>query len=220
MSAQFISLEEAAKKLGVNTDEWWKCVRVATFLGIATVQAGSSSRKKLSAFAAEMMGSAMDEDPAGSSILVSEQDLGATGSKHGSTIGSDINIAGDSADPDSDVALIPDPGSGSDVRLVAGKSAAKDDSGLAISDDDDDELSLASDDDDDLLAGGSGAAQGSDIKFGASAESAIKLGSGTGAGSGSDVPVTGSDALDLDLGLDGSDILSGSGKGQWHRQRF
>ena len=205
MSAQFITLEEAAKKLGINTDELVEMRSRGDIFGYRDGGSWKFKPEEIERVASEMMGGALDEDPAGSSILVSEQDLGSTGSKHGSTIGSDINIAGDAADPDSDVALVADPGSGSDVRLVAGKNS--DEPRLSLDDDDDDELSLAGDDDD-LLAGASGAS--SDIKFGTSPDSAINIGSGTGAGS--DVPLNGSDAFDL--GLDGSGILSGlSGKG-------
>lgn len=210
MSAQFITLEEAAKKLGVHTDELVEMRSRGDIFGYRDGASWKFKPEEIERVASEMLGGAMDEDPAGSSILISEQDLGSTGSKHGSTIGSDINLGSDSNDPDSDVALVPDPGSGSDVRLVAGKGG--DEPRLAISDDDDDELALDSDEDD-LLANASGSSNlGSGIKFGTSAESAIKLGSGTG--DGSDVPLTGSDAFDLDLGTEGSGVLSGlSGKG-------
>ena len=210
MSAQFITLEEAAKKLGVHTDELVEMRSRGDIFGYRDGASWKFKPEEIERVASELLGGAMDEDPAGSSILISEQDLGSTGSKHGSTIGSDINLGSDSTDADSDVELVADPGSGSDVRLVAGKGS--DEPRLAVSDDDDDELSLDSDEDD-LLASTSGASGlGSDIKFGTSAESAIKLGSGTGAGS--DIPLTGSDAFDLDLGLEGSDVLSGlSGKG-------
>ena len=210
MSAQFITLEEAAKKLGVHTDELVEMRSRGDIFGYRDGASWKFKPEEIERVASELLGGAMDEDPAGSSILISEQDLGSTGSKHGSTIGSDINLGSDSTDADSDVELVADPGSGSDVRLVAGKSS--DEPRLAVSDDDDDELSLDSDEDD-LLASTSGVSGlGSDIKFGTSAESAIKLGSGTGAGS--DIPLTGSDAFDLDLGLEGSDVLSGlSGKG-------
>ena len=214
MSAQFITLEEAAKKLGIHTDELVEMRSRGDIFGYRDGASWKFKPEEIERVAAEMLGGAMDEDPAGSSILISEQDLGSTGSKHGSTIGSDINVGGEAADPDSDVELVAEPGSGSDVRLVAGKgSSSSEEPRLAASDDDDDELSLDSDDDD-LLASASGAASsfGSDIKFGTSAESAIKLGSGTGAGS--DIPLSGSDAFDLDLGAEGSDVLSGlSGKG-------
>ncbi len=208
MSAQFITLEEAAKKLGVNTEELVEMRSRGDIFGYRDGGSWKFKPEEIERVAAEMIGGALDEDPAGSSILVSEQDLGPTGSKHGSTIGSDINIAGDASDADSDVALVADPGSGSDVRLIAGMNS--DEPRLSLDDDDDDELSLAGDDDDDQLSGASGASGA--IKFGSSAESAIKLGSGTGVGS--DVPLTGSDAFDLDLGMEGSGILSGlSGKG-------
>ena len=206
MSAQFITLEEAAKKLGVNTDELVEMRSRGDIFGYRDGGSWKFKPEEIERVAAEMLGGALDEDPAGSSILVSEQELGPTGSKHGSTIGSDINIAGDSSEADSDVALVADPGSGSDVRLVAGKNS--DEPRLSLDDDDDDELSLAGDDD--SLPGGSGTS--SDVNFGVSADSAIKLGSGTGVGS--DIPLSGSDAFDLDLGTDGSGILSGlSGQG-------
>ncbi len=211
MSAQFITLEEAAKKLGVHTDELVEMRSRGDIFGYRDGASWKFKPEEIERVASELLGDAMDEDPAGSSILISEQDLGSTGSKHGSTIGSDINLGGDSTDPDSDVELVADPSSGSDVRLIAGKGSASDEPRLAISDDDDDELALDSDEDD-LLAGGSNL--GSGIKFGSSPESAIKLGSGSGTGAGSDIPLSGSDAFDLDLGNEGSDILSGlSGKG-------
>jgi excisionase family DNA binding protein len=213
MSAQFITLEEAAKKLGVHTDELVEMRSRGDIFGYRDGASWKFKPEEIERVAAEMLGGAMDEDPAGSSILISEQDVGPTASKHGSTIGSDINIGGDETDSDSDVELVADPGSGSDVRLVAGKgSSSADEPRLAMSDDDDDELALDSDEDD-LLASTSGSSgAGSGIKFGTSAESAIKLGSGTGAGS--DVPLSGSDAFDLDLGAEGSGVLSGlSGKG-------
>lgn len=209
MSAQFITLEDAAKKLGVHTDELVEMRSRGDIFGYRDGASWKFKPEEIERVAAEMMGGAMDEDPAGSSILISEQDLGPTGSKHGSTIGSDINLAADPSDADSDVELVADPSSGSDVRLVAGKGS--DEPRLAVSDDDDDELSLASDEDE-LLSSASGASGlGSDIKFGTSAESAIKLGSGTGAGS--DIPLSGSDEFDLDLGNSGSGVFSGSGLG-------
>ena len=212
MSAQFITLEEAAKKLGVHTDELVEMRSRGDIFGYRDGASWKFKPEEIERVAAEMLGGAMDEDPAGSSILISEQDLGPTGSKHGSTIGSDINVGSESDEPDSDVALVADPGSGSDVRLIAGKGASADEPRIAMSDDDDDELSVG-DDVDDLLASASGSSNlGSDIKFGTSPESAIKLGSGTG--TGSDIPVSGSDAFDLDLGSEGSGVLSGlSGKG-------
>ena len=212
MSAQFITLEEAAKKLGVHTDELVEMRSRGDIFGYRDGASWKFKPEEIERVAAEMLGGAMDEDPAGSSILISEQDLGPTGSKHGSTIGSDINVGSESGEPDSDVALVADPGSGSDVRLIAGKGASADEPRIAMSDDDDDELSVG-DDVDDLLASASGSSNlGSDIKFGTSPESAIKLGSGTG--TGSDIPVSGSDAFDLDLGSEGSGVLSGlSGKG-------
>ncbi len=215
MSAQFIPLEDAAKKLGVSAQDMVEMRSRGDIFGYRDGASWKFKPEEIERVASEMMGGALDEDPAGSSILISEQDLGSVGSKHGSTIGSSLNLAEEGSDIDSDVALVPDPNSGSDVRLVAGKSSSKladDDLRIAISDDDDDELSLESEDGDDLLAAASsGSGSPSDIKFGTSEESSIKIGSGTGGGS--DIAVSGSDALDLDLAGDGSSVFSGSALG-------
>lgn len=217
MSAQFISLEDAAKKLGVSAQDLVEMRSRGDIFGYRDGASWKFKPEEIVRVAAEMMGGALDEDPSGSSLLVSEQELGGVGSKHGSTIGSELNLATDeSSSVDSDVALVPDPSSGSDVRLVAGKGSSKgadDDLKIAISDDDDDELSLMSEDGDDLLeaASSDGGSPGSDLKFGTSEGSAIKVGSGTGAGS--DIGISGSDAMDLDLAGDGSSVFSGSALG-------
>ncbi|MGN6547839.1 MAG: helix-turn-helix domain-containing protein [Aureliella sp.] len=135
----FLSLEEAAKRLGVSTEELVEMRSRGDIFGYRDGASWKFKPEEIERVANEVLGDALDEDPAGSSILVSEQDLGPAGSKHGSTIGSDIQLAGDAgADIDSDVALVPDPGGGSDVKLVAGRSAAK----PAIEESDDD-LELA-----------------------------------------------------------------------------
>ncbi len=209
MSAQFISLEDAAKKLGISAQDLVEMRSRGDIFGYRDGASWKFKPEEIERVSAELMGGALDEDPTGSSILVSEQDLGGIGSKHGSTIGSGLNLGDDLSAVDSDVALVPDP-NGSDVRLVAGKSKpADDDLRIADSDDDDDELSLASEDGDDILSGASSGA-GSDLNFANSEGSAIKLGSGTG---GSDVSVSGSDAMDLDLAGDGSSVFSGSALG-------
>lgn len=187
--ANFVPLEEAAKKLGVSTDELVEMRSRGEIFGYRDGGSWKFKPEEIERVASELMGNALDEDPAGSSILVTDSDLG-TSSKHGSTIGSDVVSGDEGSDVDSDVSLVADPGSGSDVRLVASSSELE----LAASDDDDDELSLASDDGDDLLAAASDSL-GSEVDL--------------GSGSGSDIPLTGSDALDLNVS-DGSNVISSS----------
>jgi hypothetical protein len=93
-----------------------------------------------------LAGDVLDDDPAGSSILVSERSVGAAGSKLGSTLGgntndSDLRLEDDEDDDSdaltlgSDVALVADPGSNSGVRLVNRNAPAP-------ADDDDEVLSI------------------------------------------------------------------------------
>lgn len=216
----FLSLEEAAKRLGVSTEELVEMRSRGDIFGYRDGASWKFKPEEIERVANEVLGDALDEDPAGSSILVSEQDLGPAGSKHGSTIGSDIQLAGDAgADIDSDVALVPDPGGGSDVKLVAGRSAAK----PAIEESDDD-LELAPTD---MPASGSNVVGGgSDIKPGSGLGSDLKLASDEddedelslqaddgdldlatpASSSGSDVEL-GSD-IALSLG-EGSDLMAG-----------
>ncbi len=204
--SNFVSLDEAAKKLGVSSDELVEMLGRGDIFGYRDGASWKFKPTEIERVASEMMGDALDEDPAGSSILMSESDLGL-GSSHGSTLGSDI-LSEDGADADSDVSLVADPGSNSDVRLVANKPDKKpagsslgsdldlppdDDLKLADSDDDDDELSLEAGDGDDILSGGSDAtpAVGSDLEL---AGSDLVLG---GSALGSDVAISDSDRLDL-----------------------
>lgn len=203
--SNFVSLEDAAKKLGVSVDELVEMRSRGEIFGYRDGGSWKFKPEEIERVTIEMSGGALDEDPTGSSILVSESELDST-SKHGSTIGSDLSIADDSSDVDSDVALVADPGSGSDVRLVANQSSEPE---LAASDDDDDELALASDDGDDILSGSDPSVSlGSDLELAA------------GSALGSDIPLSGlSGSGDLDLGsvgdpsgVMGSDLsLEGSG---------
>lgn len=214
MSSNFISLEDAAKRLGVSSEEIVEMRSRGDIFGYRDGASWKFKPEELERVASELMGDALDEDPTGSSILVSEQEVGTAGSKLGSTIGSDLQLAGDGSDVDSDVALVPDPGGGSDVKLVAGKGAkpaAPKKPEMAKADDDDDELSLAADDEfglqdikvgDQVTSGSSGkSAQGGKLELGSGIGKAA-----SGSGSGSDVPISSVS----DLGL-GSDVLSPSG---------
>jgi len=215
--SNFVPLEEAAKKLGVSADELVEMLGRGDIFGYRDGASWKFKPSEIDRVASEMMGDALDEDPAGSSILMAESDLGR-GSSHGSTLGSDI-LSGDNPDPDSDVSLVADPGSNSDVRLVANKGdkqaagssvgsdlglSPDDDLKIASSDDDDDELSLAAEDGDDILSGGSDSkpAIGSDVEL---AGSDLVLG---GSALGSDIPLSDSDKLDLTG--DASNVLGDS----------
>ena len=210
--SNFVSLEDAAKKLGVSPDEIVEMRSRGDIFGYRDGASWKFKPEEIERVASEMMGDALDEDPAGSSILVSEGDLGA-GSSLGSTLGSDVS----GGDEDSDVELVADPNS-SDVRLVSKgddgselKLADDDDDELqlAADDDDDDELQLAADDGDDLLAAASGAASslGSDLEL---AGSDLGLGSAIGSGAESDVAISDSDALDLAGPEDASNVIGSS----------
>ncbi|MCC6511239.1 MAG: helix-turn-helix domain-containing protein [Pirellulaceae bacterium] len=225
MSSNFIPLEEAAKKLGVTTDELVEMRSRGDIFGYRDGASWKFKPEELDRVRSELQGDALDEDPAGSSILVSEHDVGPAGSKLGSTIGSDIQLAtDDGADIDSDVSLVPDPGGGSDVKLVAGRAASSASNDLDL---DDDEL---------VVSGGSNIlGGGSDIKPGSSnrlSESDLRLSSddddddelslqsdddlgvspGSGLGSGI-VPGSGLGS-DIEIGSDiaiegGSDLMAG-----------
>ncbi len=191
--SNFVSLEEAAKKLGVSAEALVEMLSRGEIFGYRDGGSWKFKPQEIERVASEMLGDVLDEDPAGSSILSSGSGLSST-SHHSGTLGSDIQLA-DNSDVDSDVALVPDSGVGSDVRLVANKPPSNDDDDLALasSDDDDDELALAADDDDDILAKLS-STHGSDVEL-----DDLKL----DVGSGSDIPLSGG------LGLSSSDLIRG-----------
>jgi hypothetical protein len=196
--SNFVSLEDAAKRLGVTPDE---LVEMRSRGEIFGYRAGSSWQFKpeeIERVASELMGDALDEDPAGSSILMSGSDLGLS---NASGIGSDV--APGAGKPDSDVELVAGAEGGSDVRLVASQGSGESSlSGhgsildeplnLPGSDDDDEELSLALADDDDLVPQKSGKPS-SDVEL------------------GDDLLLSGSDALDLAPSSEESNVISESG---------
>lgn len=205
--SNFVTLEEAAKKLGVSTDQLIEMRSRGEIFGYRDGASWKFKPEEIERVASEMMGDVLDEDPAGSSILSLEPDPSKSGlnsALSGLGSGSGLVLA-----DGSDVTLQVDPHS-SDLRLVANSDltlgepgsgsglSQVDESGLKLakSDDDDDELSLAIEDSDEIL---------SDVLSGSSG----KLGSGSGTGS-SGINVSGSDpALKLDSGQ-GSDISLGS----------
>ncbi|MBM3964493.1 MAG: helix-turn-helix domain-containing protein [Planctomycetes bacterium] len=123
--SNYLSLDEAAKILGISTDELIEMRSRGEIFGYRDGPSWKFKQEEIERVQGELGGDALDEDAGGSSILVSEREVGASGSKSGPTIGkdsSDLALGSDlklSDDKEgSDVALVPDPNSGSGVKLV------------------------------------------------------------------------------------------------------
>lgn len=199
----FVTLEEAAKKLGVSTDQLIEMRSRGEIFGYRDGASWKFKPEEIERVASEMMGDVLDEDPAGSSILSLDPDPQKSGL--GSALSGMGSGSGLLLDGGSDITLQVDPQS-SDIRLVANSDLTLGESGsgsglsqvdesglkLAKSDDDDDELSLAIEDSDEIL---------SDVLSGSSS----KLGSGTGSDAKLKMPES---AHGSDVAL-GSDALSG-----------
>ena len=126
--ANYVSLDEAAKILGIPPDELVEMRSRGEIFGYRDGSSWKFKTEEIERVQSELDGDALDEEAGGSSILVSEKQVGPSGSKSGPTIGgsgnsdltlgSDLNLAGGEERTGSDVALVPDPKSGSGVRLV------------------------------------------------------------------------------------------------------
>ena len=125
--AEFIPLDDAARLLSVSLDELKDMRSRGEIFGVRDGSSWKFKTEEIERVRSELAGDVLDDDPGGSSILVSERNLGAAGSKLGSTLGggrsdedSDLQISDDGDDEEmhSDVALVADPASGSGVRLV------------------------------------------------------------------------------------------------------
>ncbi len=126
--ANYVSLDEAAKILGILPDELVEMRSRGEIFGYRDGSSWKFKTEEIERVQSELDGDALDEEAGGSSILVSEKQVGPSGSKSGPTIGgsgnsdltlgSDLNLADDEERTGSDVALVPDPKSGSGVRLV------------------------------------------------------------------------------------------------------
>jgi excisionase family DNA binding protein len=214
--ANYVSLEDAAKILGVSSDELVEMRSRGEIFGYRDGTSWKFKQDEIDRVKAELQGDALDEDAGGSSILVSERQVGPSGSKGGSTIGkdassseiglgSDLKLMADDSRAGSDVKLIADPKSGSGVRLVNKSSSGSDLKGSAEggsgvgSDVDLDDLKLS-----DADASGLELSKGSD---------ALNLGSDAGSGPiGSDLDLATDDEDDLVLGSDsGVGLASESG---------
>ena len=209
--ANYVPLEEAAKILGVTTDELVDMRSRGEIFGYRDGSSWKFKEEEIERVQAELQGDALDEDAGGSSILVSGRENGAMGSGLGSQIelDSDLRLADDDDDKKvgSDVKLVADPSSGSGVRLV---NRAPQES--------DDDLKLAPESE----SGGSDIDLGSDLKLAADSgidvasgiSGGIELGSGSDAlgGIGSELELATDDEDDLVLGSDsGVGLASESG---------
>ncbi len=203
--ANYVSLEEAAKILGVSTDELVEMRSRGEIFGYRDGSSWKFKEEEIDRVQAELQGDALDEDAGGSSILVSDRQLGGSSAgSSGPTIGKDASASELGLDSDlrlmdedsrvgSDVKLVADPKSGSGVRLVNRQA-----------EDDGDELLLAPEDNasSDIDIGSDLKLQGDPSGIGLGHDSGgIDLGSGSG-GLGSELELASDDEDDLVLGSD------------------
>ncbi len=223
--ASYLSLEESAKLLGISSNELIEMRSRGEIFGFRDGTSWKFKSDEIERVQRELSGDVLDDDAGGSSILISDRQGGS--SKSGSILGSDIlaglgsksdlQLDADAPDFGSDVTLIPDPSSGSGLRLVNKNTPAP-------SDGDDDVLQLADDDSGEMeidasslsLGGGSHPAfekdlgLGSDLKLADDSPSDAVKPKTTPKASGSDV-MGGSDIKLQSPSKGGSpDILSGS----------
>ncbi|MFY7893054.1 MAG: helix-turn-helix domain-containing protein [Pirellula sp.] len=194
--ANYVSLEEAAKILGVSTDALVEMRSKGEIFGYRDGASWKFKQEEIERVLDELgdIGDGDDEISLGSDV----------------SLGSDLRLAAEDAEP-SDVALIPDPRSDSGVKLVnrssadKGKSKSKDteSSDLKLEDDGSD-LGLGSDLKLEEASGSNGSTSkgkspGSNVL---GSELGAGLGSKASKGLGSDLELTGDDEDDLVLGSD------------------
>jgi excisionase family DNA binding protein len=137
--ANYVSLDEAAKILGLSSDELIEMRSRGEIFGYRDGTSWKFKQEEIDRVQLELGGDALDEEAGGSSVLVSERQVGPAGSKSGSTVGkgsaagSDIALDSDLklAQEGSDVALVPDPNSDSGVKLVK-RPAGSEGSGISL----------------------------------------------------------------------------------------
>ncbi|MFN5103556.1 MAG: helix-turn-helix domain-containing protein [Planctomycetota bacterium] len=194
--ANYVSLEEAAKILGVSTDALVEMRSKGEIFGYRDGASWKFKQEEIERVLDELgdIGDGDDEISLGSDV----------------SLGSDLRLAAEDAEP-SDVALIPDPRSDSGVKLVnrssadKGKAKSKDteSSDLKLEDDGSD-LGLGSDLKLEEASGSNGSTSkgkspGSNVL---GSELGAGLGSKASKGLGSDLELTGDDEDDLVLGSD------------------
>lgn len=155
MAGKFVPLDEAARMLNVPADRLVDMIKDGQIRGFRDGASWKFSEQEISRLQEEGLDVLDDMALGGSSILISEQDVGSSVRRSGSVIiggdkpanegkgsGSDIELGADAGDPEgSGLMLVADEGEhGSDVRLVsAGKTpgpvpAAYEDDGDSVDD--------------------------------------------------------------------------------------
>jgi len=223
--ASYLSLEESAKLLGISSNELIEMRSRGEIFGFRDGTSWKFKSDEIERVQRELSGDVLDDDAGGSSILISDRQGGS--SKSGSILGSDflsgaagksdIQLDADAVDFGSDVTLVPDPSSGSGLRLVNRNTPAP-------SDGDDDVLQLADDDSGEMeidasslsLGPGSNAeisddlGLGSDLKLAGDSPSSVSKSPAKPSASSSDV-IGGSDLKLQSQAKGGSpDIFGGS----------
>lgn len=145
--ASYLTLDESAKQLGISANELIEMRSRGEIFGFRDGTSWKFKSDEIERVQRELSGDVLDDDAGGSSILVSERQGGS--SKSGVVLGSDITpnsssksdlqLDADQPDFGSDVSLVPDPSSGSGLRLVNRNTPTP-------SDGDDDVLDFADDD--------------------------------------------------------------------------
>ena len=238
MAQKYLSVEEAAKILGVTPDKLNELRERRKVFGIRDGSSWKFKEQDIQRALEDMKSGAPDsgmyslsieEEP--DSVLLSEVELGEGSGMSGTVIGkpgtmspvdSDIELftdddkqaAGSSAQSDSDVTLVPDPGTSagdSGVKLVAAGDVLKPDSSKDLSNTIELELSdLALEDDDTDLPFDLGGSGMGDSKIKKAAEDAAKAGQSTSStgssGPGSDLTLDSLDMHDDELGLASSGL--------------
>lgn len=156
MASNYLSLDEAAKVLGLPADRLVEMRSQGAIRGFRDGASWKFPQDEIDRLLSESGINVLSDEevmPGGSSILVSEQQVGSAIREGGSKI-----IGGDSSTDeaksgvdlaaDSDVQLVARQGHGSDVQVVASRSGAEREP-LALADDD--ELSIAPEDESGLL---------------------------------------------------------------------
>lgn len=213
--ANYVSIEQAAKILGISTEELVEMRSRGEIFGYRDGTSWKFKEEEIERVQAELQGDALDEEAGGSSILVSERQAGPSGKDASSSeigLGSDLKLMGDGSRVGSDVKLVADPKSGSGVRLVQ-QPAASSDLNLASESKLGSDLDLGSDLKliaDDADSSGLKPSSGSGVL-----DSKVKMGPGAspvGSGLGSELELSEDDEDDLVLGSDsGVGLASESG---------
>jgi hypothetical protein len=212
--ANYVSLDEAAKILGITTDDLIDKRSRGEIFGYRDGPSWKFKQEEIERVQSEWAGDALDEDAGGSSILITGKPAPSGDDEDEIALGSDLRLSTDDSSVGSDVALVADPSSGSGVKLVP-RNTPKDPAGssdlMLIAETSGSDVDLGSD----LKLSTDAGSSGMDL-LGREPDSNV-LGSDLGMKSGSNAgtPSVGSGSLDLggDLELatdDEDDLVLGS----------